>query len=135
MATVLGGIHVAIAQLLHIILGAKHTRDNNLVKGDALDGKRIEKCLADVLKQHRGSRNEIGNTVVELVDMKIRIGPYKDEFLLALLRLLAVLNERDTVFLGCHHLHTVAVGEGGLECGNTKNPVFHKCTVGIIPLG
>ena len=52
MATVLGGILVAVAQLLNVVLGAKNTRDDNLVKGDALDGEGIKKCTAYIMKQH-----------------------------------------------------------------------------------
>ena len=42
MATVLGGILVAVAQFLHVILGAQHACDDYLVERNTLDGERIE---------------------------------------------------------------------------------------------
>lgn len=70
MTRILGSITVSGTQFRHIILGAQNARHDNLMQRNALNLQRIEIGTADILEQHRGTRHQVRNTVVQLVDIK-----------------------------------------------------------------
>ena len=49
MTTVLRGITIMTTKTLHIILGPKHTGDNNLMQGNALHRQAVEIAAAYIL--------------------------------------------------------------------------------------
>ena len=66
MARILGSITVSGTQFRHVILGTQNARHDNLMQRNALDLQRIEIGTTNILEQHRGTRHQVRNTVVQL---------------------------------------------------------------------
>lgn len=123
MAGILRGIAVAPAQLNDILLRAQHAGDNHLMQRHTLDIERVVERLADILEQNGCSRHQIRNAGIQRIDVIIRIGANIDQFTLAHLGILAVLDGRYAPLLGSSQLYTVGVGKGFGIAGDTEDAV------------
>ena len=70
VAGVLRGISVAGAELRHIVLGTQDAGYDNLMQGDSLDLQRVEIGSSDVLQEHRGTRHQVRDAIIELIHIE-----------------------------------------------------------------
>ena len=120
VARTLGSILVMALQTGNIVLGAQHTGNDELLKGDTLDIKAIVESLTDVLQQQSSTRHQIGNATTETIDMPIGTLTNVDKFLFALLGILTILDRTDTPALCSYNLYTLAVRECLLVIGHRE---------------
>lgn len=131
VATVLCGVAVVSAQLVHVLLAAQHARHYDFVQWYAFHLQAVEEAAPYVLKQHRGTRHEVGNAVAQLVYMEVHVAAHVDEFFHAVLRIGAVGYGFHTVFLCGRELHVVLVGKRVAEVWHAVYAVLGRRAVGV----
>ena len=129
MTRILGSITVSGTQFRHIILGAQNARHDNLMQRNALNLQRIEIGTADILEQHRGTRHQVRNTVVQLVDIKERVAAHIHQLALAVLRLQTVLYRFHTMLSSRQNLHILLVGESIAEMRHREDAMLHLLAI------
>ena len=129
MTRILGSIAVSGTQFRHIILGTQNARHDNLMQRNALNLQRIEIGTADILEQHRGTRHQVRNTVVQLVDIKERIAAHIHQLALAVLRLQTVLYRFHTMLSSRQNLHILLVGESIAEMRYREDAMLHLLAI------
>ena len=96
---------------------------------NALDLQRIEIGTADILEQHRGTRHQVRNTVVQLVDIKERVAAHIHQLALAVLRLQTVLYRFHTMLSSRQNLHILLVGESIAEMRHREDAMLHLLAI------
>ena len=96
---------------------------------NALDLQRIKIGTADILEQHRGTRHQVRNAVVQLVDIKERIAAHIHQLTLAVLRLQTVLYRFHAVLSSRQNLHILLVGESIAEMRHREDTMLHLLAI------
>ena len=96
---------------------------------NALDLQRIEIGAANILEQHRGTRHQVRNAVVQLVDIKERIAAHIHQLALAVLRLQTVLHRFHAVLSSRQNLHILLVGESIAEMRHREDAMLHLLAI------
>ena len=96
---------------------------------NALDLQRIEIGTTNILEQHRGTRHQVRNAVVQLVDIKERIAAHIHQLALAVLRLQAVLYRFHAVLCSRQNLHILLVGESIAEMRHREDTMLHLLAI------
>ena len=96
---------------------------------NALDLQRIEIGTTNILEQHRGTRHQVRNAVVQLVDIKERIAAHIHQLALAVLRLQTVLHRFHAVLCSRQNLHILLVGESIAEMRHREDAMLHLLAI------
>ena len=123
VARTVGGILVVTLQPSHIVHGAKHAGDNELVEGNSLGIETVEEGLSDVVQKHGGTGYKVGNGAGETVDVVVGTLSNVDEFLLTMFGIFTVFDGLHTPTLSGDNLYALTVGEGCFVVGDAADAV------------
>ena len=111
MCGVVGSVHVAAAQALHVVLRAKYGGYDHLVRIQPLRRERVKEVAPDAVQQTRGTRDQVGDGMCQRIYFVKVVGLYVLQLLLHALRFRARGDRGDADGLGDVQMFFVQVAE------------------------